>query len=603
MSFFLPDYTAYNEMLSLFRNFVSIPVPLSADTDYQLDPETISQEIARGASIILTSNPRNPTGRVVKNPELAEIQTLCRGRATLVADEFYSGYNYTSDCDGSTISAASNVDDVDKDDVIILDGLTKRFRLPGWRLAWVLGPKEYVKARGAAHCLQDAAIPMLEPGLVRREMACLQKHFKEKRDYVVSRLTEAGFKFKYVPDSAFYIWLNLENLPEPIRDGLSFFEACLEEKVIVVPGIFFDLNPSHRRDLFDSPCHHFVRLSYGPKMEQLRKGCDGIERPGPTTAVRSASTGLARLRKAEPPDPQITEQEHPNLELDSKQLKSLNPFSSAHSLQNGDPIRYQCWHPHSSPYLIHHIKQKFQLQLQPQHAQRPARHFPARSVASSTITTPEDPYAFLGSFDTVFVIDDSGSMRGRSWRERRHRHLLLNHKSRAGADTAAGKGPGGYRGFKNTSAVEALFESIQPFGGTPTGTRLQSILKPYLQLLEANKDDLESCKPVNVIVITDGVPSDDVEGVLLNAARKLDRIDAPSYQIGVQFFQVGNEPGARDALKELDDGLSQMVDGGVRDIVDTVTWDGYDGRSPQALTGESILKVVLGAVVRRLDRR
>ena len=73
-------------------------------------------------------------------------------------------------------------------------------------------------------------------------------------------------------------WLNLENLPEPIRDGLSFFEACLEEKVIVVPGIFFDLNPSHRRDLFDSPCHHFVRLSYGPKMEQLRKGCDGIER-------------------------------------------------------------------------------------------------------------------------------------------------------------------------------------------------------------------------------------------------------------------------------------------------------------------------------------
>lgn len=245
---------------------------------------------------------------------------------------------------------------------------------------------------------------------------------------------------------------------------------------------------------------------------------------------------------------------------------------------------------------------------------------PARSVASSIITTPEDPYAFLGSFDTVFVIDDSGSMRGRSWREVREalRSItpicadhdsdgidiyFLNHKSRAGADTAAGKGPGGYRGFKNTSAVEALFESIQPFGGTPTGTRLQSILKPYLQLLEANKDDLESCKPVNVIVITDGVPSDDVEGVLLNAARKLDKIDAPSYQIGVQFFQVGNEPGARDALKELDDGLSQMVDGGVRDIVDTVTWDGYDGRSPQALTGESILKVVLGAVVRRLDRR
>ncbi len=46
----------------------------------------------------------------------------------------------------------------------------------------------------------------------------------------------------------------------------------------VVPGIFFDLNPAKRRDLFDSPCHHFVRLSYGPRMETLEAGLAGIER-------------------------------------------------------------------------------------------------------------------------------------------------------------------------------------------------------------------------------------------------------------------------------------------------------------------------------------
>ena len=45
-----------------------------------------------------------------------------------------------------------------------------------------------------------------------------------------------------------------------------------------VPGIFFDLNPAKRRDLFDSPCHHFVRLSYGPRSENLSMGLDGIER-------------------------------------------------------------------------------------------------------------------------------------------------------------------------------------------------------------------------------------------------------------------------------------------------------------------------------------
>jgi len=287
LSFFLPDYTAYNEMLSLFKNFAAIPVPLSEEDGYHIHPDKIAEEIARGTSVILTSNPRNPTGRVVANPELAEIQDICRGRATFISDEFYSGYNYTSNCDGTTISAADNVEDVDEDDVLIIDGLTKRFRLPGWRIAWILGPKEYISAigscgsyldGGAAHPFQEAAVPMLEPSLAKAEMVALQTHFREKRDMVVRRLREMGFVIKYVPDSTFYLWLNLEGLPDAISDGLNFFQACLEEKVVVVPGIFFDLNPSRRRDLFDSPCHHFVRFSYGPKIEVLKKGLDAIER-------------------------------------------------------------------------------------------------------------------------------------------------------------------------------------------------------------------------------------------------------------------------------------------------------------------------------------
>ncbi|KAK4205766.1 pyridoxal phosphate-dependent transferase [Triangularia verruculosa] len=287
VGFFIPDYTAYNEMLSLFKNFAAIPVPLSEEDGYHIHPDKIAEEIARGTSVIITSNPRNPTGLVVANPELAEIQDICRERATLVSDEFYSGYNYTSNCDGTSISAAENVIDVDEDDVLIIDGLTKRFRLPGWRVAWILGPKEFIKAIGSCGSyldggtnvpFQEAAIPMLEPSLVKKEMQALQHHFKEKRDYVIGRLRGMGFTIRHVPDSTFYIWLNLEGLPHPIADGLNFFQACLDEKVIVVPGIFFDLNPARRRDLFDSPCHHFVRFSYGPKMDVLKMGCDGIER-------------------------------------------------------------------------------------------------------------------------------------------------------------------------------------------------------------------------------------------------------------------------------------------------------------------------------------
>ncbi len=58
----------------------------------------------------------------------------------------------------------------------------------------------------------------------------------------------------------------------------TFFEELLKEKCIVIPGIFFDINPAHRRNLFNSPCHHFVRLSFGPPIESLDKGIDAMAR-------------------------------------------------------------------------------------------------------------------------------------------------------------------------------------------------------------------------------------------------------------------------------------------------------------------------------------
>jgi aspartate/methionine/tyrosine aminotransferase len=269
LGFFIPDYTAYNEMLSLFKNFVAIPTPLSSEDGYHVHADKVAEELARGTRVILTSNPRNPTGHALDEAELKLIQDICRDRATLIFDEFYAGYDYRGE-DGSTVSCASNIMDVDVDDVLIIDGLTKRFRLPGWRVAWIVGPKEFVSALGSCGSyldggtnvpFQEAAIPMLEPKLVHTEMAALQRHFREKRDYVLGRLKDIGFSAggQNVPDSTFYIWLDLSTLDPPvpegsqldISNGLSFFHALLKEKVIVVPGIFFDLNPAHRRDLFD----------------------------------------------------------------------------------------------------------------------------------------------------------------------------------------------------------------------------------------------------------------------------------------------------------------------------------------------------------------
>ncbi|OIW27576.1 hypothetical protein CONLIGDRAFT_440183 [Coniochaeta ligniaria NRRL 30616] len=245
----------------------------------------------------------------------------------------------------------------------------------------------------------------------------------------------------------------------------------------------------------------------------------------------------------------------------------------------------------------------------------------ALSVDRNGLSTDEDPYAFLSTFDTVFLIDDSGSMAGASWRETRD--VLRNIAPVCAAHDADGidvyflntinRGPGtnnagGFLNIKSAEAVSRLFETVRPHAATPTGTRLNSIISPYAREFEnavkAHGGDTEETgvKPLNIIVITDGVPTDDPETILLKFAKKLDKIDAPPYQLGVQFFQVGNEPGAREALMELDDSLGKDSGKGVRDIVDTTTWNGTSGSRP-VLTADGILKAVLGAVVKRLDRR
>lgn len=154
-----------------------------------------------------------------------------------------------------------------------------------------------------------------------------------------------------------------------------------------------------------------------------------------------------------------------------------------------------------------------------------------------------------------------------------------------------------------TAGVEAIFNQVRPLGGTPTGTRLNHILKPYLAQLEESLERQAhghepTVKPLNIIVITDGVPSDDVESIIVAAAKKLDLWDAEPAQVGIQFFQVGNEKEAAQDLQELDDALGEQY--GIRDMVDTVPWTGQEGAT---LTAAGILKCVLGALVRKHDRR
>ncbi|KAK0211786.1 pyridoxal phosphate-dependent transferase [Armillaria fumosa] len=289
-SYQIPDYTAYDQVLTAFKRLVPVPTALESSNKYRLDIEQTRKDIrTQGLAVILASNPRNPTGQVIKGNELKELVSLSREGTTLILDEFYSWYIYSDNEKdlGKSISSAEYIQDVNEDPIVIVDGLTKNWRLPGWRVCWVLGPKNLVTALsqsgsfldgGANHPMQLAAIPLLDPIRVKEEKIALQKHFKMKRDHVLARLHELHLDVAVPPTSTFYIWLNLEKLPEPLNNGLTFFEELLKEQTIVIPGIFFDINPAHRRNLFNSPCHSFVRLSFGPPIEDLDKGLDAMAR-------------------------------------------------------------------------------------------------------------------------------------------------------------------------------------------------------------------------------------------------------------------------------------------------------------------------------------
>ena len=71
---------------------------------------------------------------------------------------------------------------------------------------------------------------------MRQETLAINAAFREKRDRMIQRLERMGIRADRAPDGTFYVWGNLSGLPPPLSDGMGFFRAALEKKVITVPG-------------------------------------------------------------------------------------------------------------------------------------------------------------------------------------------------------------------------------------------------------------------------------------------------------------------------------------------------------------------------------
>jgi aspartate/methionine/tyrosine aminotransferase len=290
----LPDYTAYEELLDVFGNFAAIPILLEERRGYSFAVEDLRREIlGRGLGAILLSNPGNPTGKHVRGDALAGWVATARDLdCALLFDEFYSHYVYDWHAPGDDPrapieSAARYVEDVDRDPVLIFDGLTKNWRYPGWRVTWTVGPRAVIESvssagsfldGGGSKPMQRAAVDLLRTEHVLAETAAIQRSFARKRRIAIDRLRAMGISVEAEPEGTFYVWGSVAALPGGLDDGHAFFRAALAEKVITVPGEFFDVNPGKRRGGRPSRFRQHLRFSFGPSEEVLERAFDRLER-------------------------------------------------------------------------------------------------------------------------------------------------------------------------------------------------------------------------------------------------------------------------------------------------------------------------------------
>ncbi|KAL7266307.1 hypothetical protein RUND412_011152 [Rhizina undulata] len=210
-------------------------------------------------------------------------------------------------------------------------------------------------------------------------------------------------------------------------------------------------------------------------------------------------------------------------------------------------------------------------------------------------------YSTIKDFHTVFLIDNSVSMSGQNW-ELTSRALseiipICTYYDQDGVDIYFLNHDKSYIRIRSAQEVMNIFRQVRTTGLTPTGKRISEILTQYISQC---KQEIAFPKPLNLIVITDGEPSDPqlLESTIINTAKELDRMNADYNQCGIQFLQIGRNEAAAHYLAMLDDTLHEKF--GVRDIVDTFP---FNKRNEENLTGQEVLKIAMGAIDKRFDRQ
>jgi aspartate aminotransferase len=278
-----PYWVSYPEMVKLAEG-TPVVVSTAFDNDYKMTAAQLREAITPKTRMLILCSPSNPTGSCYSAEELGALAEVLREHPGILvlSDEIYEYIVF----EGDHVGMAQVAPDL-MDRILVINGFSKGFAMTGWRLGYLAGAADIVKAvakiqsqetSGPCSISQKAGeAAYLSPRDAVTEMVTA---FRERRDYLVDALNRIDGVRCFNPGGAFYAFPDISaylDSETPSGDRISnSTDLCmflLEERgLAAVPG-----------DAFGEPAG--IRLSYAASMEHLEE------------AVKRLSEGLAALKK------------------------------------------------------------------------------------------------------------------------------------------------------------------------------------------------------------------------------------------------------------------------------------------------------------------
>lgn len=278
-----PYWTTYPESIRLAGG---VPVEVVADetTGYRVSVDQLEAARTKNTKVLLFVSPSNPTGAVYSREQIEEIGRWAAEHGLWVlTDEIYEHLVYgdaaaRASADGRSQSLPVVVPEL-RDKCIVVNGVAKTYAMTGWRVGWVIGPKDVIKAAtnlqshatsNVSNVAQVAALTAVAGDL--DAVATMREAFDRRRRTIVRMLNEIDGVECPEPEGAFYAYPSVKGLlgkeigGKRPRTTVELAELILEEaEVAVVPG-----------EAFGTP--GYLRLSYALGDEDLVEGVSRLQK-------------------------------------------------------------------------------------------------------------------------------------------------------------------------------------------------------------------------------------------------------------------------------------------------------------------------------------